>query len=364
MEQLTLWSEEALASLSQSLASAKDSEEQADSCMSTFERYVKSVRFGLSGKMSPVLLRSKEGRLSDNSCPKWANSGTVWHGEYWTRNSSVWPSGAGVCSLWEVLETNPPAKYCLTLRACEGILNRAERNGRSLPPILKEALTEYMTTLSNSAILDHPTSGGSGPLVKTDMSATLATSPDQTLFQSCLTPWDGQAVRVFNPYSDECPPALQAAAADSGTPSKTIIQRTFGKTHRASFPDDFTSYEPADVANTLNVFDVGEARANEIVCMTDTQPKTTIASGGGALGALTRRMYKDPPVTCLQTVDDYTSALRARADGSPCVDNGQPVICVSGDSGKQSIDKDLCGTLRVGGVMRSLLRNHRAAPSA
>lgn len=122
--------------------------------------------------------------------------------------------------------------------------------------------------------------GGSGPLVQTDMSATLATFTDQTLFQSCLTPWDGQAVHVFNPYTADVGPSLQRAAGESGTPSKTIIQKTFGKTHRASCPEDHTTYEQTELANTLNTFDVGESRANEIVCMTDTQTNTTIVAGG------------------------------------------------------------------------------------
>lgn len=42
--------------------------------------------------------------------------------------------------------------------------------------------------------------GGAGPLIQDDMSATLATSQDQILFQivsGCLTPWDTQTNRVY-----------------------------------------------------------------------------------------------------------------------------------------------------------------------
>ena len=42
--------------------------------------------------------------------------------------------------LSQILETNPDPKYKLSARACQGILNRAERRGKTLPPILKEAL--------------------------------------------------------------------------------------------------------------------------------------------------------------------------------------------------------------------------------
>lgn len=70
-------------------------------------------------------------------------SGTVSHGEYWMRNSSEWPNGASVCSLSEVLERpgqNGLAKYCLSPTACNGILRRAEKRGKSLPPELQAAL--------------------------------------------------------------------------------------------------------------------------------------------------------------------------------------------------------------------------------
>lgn len=54
-------------------------------------------------------------------------SGTVSHGEFWTRSSSEWPSDAAVCSLSEVLETGGETSYAkegpvvrrLTPRECE-----------------------------------------------------------------------------------------------------------------------------------------------------------------------------------------------------------------------------------------------------
>jgi hypothetical protein len=39
-----------------------------------------------------------------------------------------------------VLEPEAPAKYCLSKKACEGILRRALRRGKELPPMLREAL--------------------------------------------------------------------------------------------------------------------------------------------------------------------------------------------------------------------------------
>lgn len=42
--------------------------------------------------------------------------------------------------LSQILENNPDEKYYLSPRACQGILRRAEKRGKDLPPQLKEAL--------------------------------------------------------------------------------------------------------------------------------------------------------------------------------------------------------------------------------
>jgi hypothetical protein len=47
----------------------------------------------------------------------------------------------GVCSLSDILETGDvPQRYYLTAKACRGILRRAEKRGKSLPPSLAAAL--------------------------------------------------------------------------------------------------------------------------------------------------------------------------------------------------------------------------------
>lgn len=87
----------------------------------------------------PGALTSEDGGLSDSCSGKWMNSGITSHGEYWTRNSSEWPSAA-VCFLSDILEPNPPQRFSLSPTACQGILNRAVKRGRSLPAELDAAL--------------------------------------------------------------------------------------------------------------------------------------------------------------------------------------------------------------------------------
>jgi hypothetical protein len=63
------------------------------------------------------------------------------HGAYWTVNTSVHRNAEGA-SLSSVLEPEGliPPKYFLSSKACQGILNRAARRDKTLPPMLEAAL--------------------------------------------------------------------------------------------------------------------------------------------------------------------------------------------------------------------------------
>jgi hypothetical protein len=61
-------------------------------------------------------------------------------GEYTTRSFGECPSVAVESRLSQILEDTPHQKYFLSAKACAGILRRAEKRGKELPKILKEAL--------------------------------------------------------------------------------------------------------------------------------------------------------------------------------------------------------------------------------
>jgi hypothetical protein len=61
-------------------------------------------------------------------------------GASWMPNTLEWPNAAAVCSLSSILEQDVPQKYYLSARACAGILRRAEKRGKQLPDMLKQAL--------------------------------------------------------------------------------------------------------------------------------------------------------------------------------------------------------------------------------
>jgi len=159
MEQLTFLSEEALASLSPLQATEQVLKENQGSCSSTFELFATSCepRGGVhrgtsSGRTSRDAFRVTRGETSDAYSTHWKTAGCSYAGERWTRNlpeyfvgnvvdsSGRYRSAAGASSLSEVLEARAPQTYSLSARACEGIIRRAEKRGKPLPSILKDAL--------------------------------------------------------------------------------------------------------------------------------------------------------------------------------------------------------------------------------
>ena len=119
-------------------------------------------------------------------------------GELMMLNTGESPSAAVESRLSQILEDNPQEKYYLSAKACRGILRRAERRGKHLPKLLKQVL------LMQSASGGGCDGGGKGALVQTEKSGTLGTGNDQTIFQSCITPWDCQSKRIFG-TSGEAP---------------------------------------------------------------------------------------------------------------------------------------------------------------
>ena len=60
--------------------------------------------------------------------------------EFLTLNTGESPSVAVESTLSSILQADVPERYYLSAKACEGILRRAERRGKELPPMLKIAL--------------------------------------------------------------------------------------------------------------------------------------------------------------------------------------------------------------------------------
>ncbi len=90
---------------------------------------------------------------SIRSFPRLGGSGMMAGGHFWTLNISVLhsaDSAYSACSLGAILEPpeRVPPRYWLSPRACRGILSRAERRGKKLPPLLQQALEATAAALA------------------------------------------------------------------------------------------------------------------------------------------------------------------------------------------------------------------------
>lgn len=71
-----------------------------------------------------------------------AGGGTgLLHGAFSMHSFGESPSAAAESRLSQILEENAHPKYFLSAKACVGIIRRAERRGKELPAMLREALT-------------------------------------------------------------------------------------------------------------------------------------------------------------------------------------------------------------------------------
>lgn len=97
---------------------------------------------GLQTRMRPTFhcLQKESGR--------WLTAGMGMDGplptEFSTRSFGECPSAAVVSRLSQILEDTPHQKYYLSAKACAGILRRAERRGKKLPPELETALIRQL----------------------------------------------------------------------------------------------------------------------------------------------------------------------------------------------------------------------------
>jgi hypothetical protein len=143
MIQLSIFSlEELPVNPSRSQDFAKDLLTQEETLCSPFSLWLKErSRGGLSGKMSPVCCQVTEEGILLPSSQRWGNSGMGSPTGFLTLNTSEWPKDAEESLLSDTLETGDlPERYYLSAKACQGILRRAEKRGKQLPQMLKEAL--------------------------------------------------------------------------------------------------------------------------------------------------------------------------------------------------------------------------------
>lgn len=85
---------------------------------------------------------------------KWSVAWRVFDAQFWGC-----PSVENASHLSQILEASPHPKYSLSAKACLGIVRRAERRGKELPPLLKTALLNQagQHSASRETALTEPT---------------------------------------------------------------------------------------------------------------------------------------------------------------------------------------------------------------
>ena len=128
----------------------------------------------------------------------WLEVDGALHGAPTMLNTGECPSVARESTLSQILEANVPEKYYLSAKACQGILRRAQTRGKTLPPMLKEALEEAVSLSKNA---QGSQGGGKGILAGTDLTFTLQTNTDQSIaygvdaYNQALIPNKSQPLR-------------------------------------------------------------------------------------------------------------------------------------------------------------------------
>jgi hypothetical protein len=87
-----------------------------------------------------LYLNLKSGNTQESSWEK----ATALPGGSTTLNFGESPNVAKESTLSSILQMDAPERYCLSRTACQGILRRAEKRGKELPGMLRDALLEVV----------------------------------------------------------------------------------------------------------------------------------------------------------------------------------------------------------------------------
>ena len=102
-----------------------------------------SKRFVPSARKTLMFLDLRPG-MGGNLLGAYWEMDTVLPGEPMMLNTGESPNAVRESTLSQILQLDVPEKYSLSPKACAGIIRRAERRGKELPDMLKEALMEVI----------------------------------------------------------------------------------------------------------------------------------------------------------------------------------------------------------------------------
>ena len=180
----------------------------------------------------------------------------VWPGSFGTLNTSECPSDVVVSFLWQILQAIVPSRYCLSNKACRGILRRSEERGKPLPKDLERVLRIQSKLILPDGVGAKPGSHhinqrneglGTQPKAPTEWLAFTANQRDEVRdlhgVSAALCAEPGMKQQTFVAgfsagagatagsigYAEECAPTLKGSAGGSCMPSVLCLNDQGGK---------------------------------------------------------------------------------------------------------------------------------------
>lgn len=180
----------------------------------------------------------------------------VWPGSFGTLNTSECPSDVVVSFLWQILQAIVPSRYCLSNKACRGILRRSEERGKPLPEDLERVLRIQLKLILPDGVGAKPGSHhinqrneglGTQPKAPTEWLAFTANQRDEVRdlhgVSAALCAEPGMKQQTFVAgfsagagatagsigYAEECAPTLKGSAGGSCMPSVLCLNDQGGK---------------------------------------------------------------------------------------------------------------------------------------
>lgn len=304
-------------------------------------------------------------------------------------NNTEMPSIPVISHLSEILEKNTDPKYNLSARACQGILNRAERRGKKLPQMLSKALNQVILRSQCKTEKDVP-GGGKGFLIQEESATSLRCNNYMTVFQPCN--WDGTqtsptltrnnaggcqrmpdkdnfncVISLFENHPQDSRytgplnivPTVSAKYGTGGN-NQPFIVKAFRKQAHPRNAEEGQGYEQTESCDTLNTSDNTEARTTTVGVRAETFERTSIGSFAETdlASAIRCRDYKDASDLVVSYQDatgplcatDYKGVKNEVAENDKLVGqracDGTDVFATTNASFHMNPQKDCVGTLR------------------
>ena len=180
----------------------------------------------------------------------------VWPGSFGTLNTSECPSDVVVSFLWQILQAIVPSRYCLSNKACRGILRRSTGRSKSLPEELDRVLRIQAKLILPDGVGAKPESHhinqrneglDTQPKEPTEWLAFTANQRDEVRdlhgVSAALCAEPGMKQQTFVAgfsagagatagsigYAEECAPTLKGSASGSCMPSVLCLNDQGGK---------------------------------------------------------------------------------------------------------------------------------------